>query len=165
MKKKIEGRKFSRSLKARRALFRSLSKALIESGSITTTRQKAKAIQADIDKFINLAKKGALAQKRQLYSLFANDRKATQELFTIVKSNFGLRKGGYTRIVNLPPRLGDRAQMARLEWVEEVSKEKKKSMDKDKKSAIEKKGSKTLTKKVKGKLTKGVKVKNKFKKK
>lgn len=124
MKKKVFGRKLSRDTDSRKALFRSVIKSLIEKGSIKTTRAKAKAVQAEIDKIITLARHEGLSGKRRVYSVFGNDRKTTDALF-----NYALtlkdRKSGFTRITPLPNRPGDMARLARLEWTEKTEVEEK----------------------------------------
>jgi large subunit ribosomal protein L17 len=120
MRKKIFGKKLSRGRKAREALFVSLTKALINHGKIMTTKAKAKAIQKDVDKLITLSKKDTLAAKRQVSSYLRNDRELTRLLFEKIGKAFGTRKSGFTRIILLPKRKGDSAEMARIEWVEKI---------------------------------------------
>ncbi len=140
MKKRVVGKKFSRGSGARRSLFRSLIRALVLHGAIVTTKAKAKVIQKQIDRIVNIAKKGTVAKRRQVYAILGNDRKTTDGLFKKIAPNFSDRVGGYTRIVNLPRRRGDAAEMARLEWVKEivVKDTVKKKSKKDKKPVEEK---------------------------
>ena len=119
MRKMVFGRKLSRGKKGREALIRSLIKALIGVGKIETTKAKAKAIQGQVDKLVTMAKKNTLASRRGVLAYLANDRKATDNLVTNIAPVFKDRKGGYTRIILLGKRLGDAAEMARLEWVEQ----------------------------------------------
>ena len=116
MKKRVLGRKFSRGQGARRALFRSLIRAMVSSGSIKTTKAKAKTIQREMDRVINMAKPGGVTAQRRVYAKLGNDKKTTKALFENIVPVFGGRTGGYTRITNLPRRRGDAAEMARLEW-------------------------------------------------
>lgn len=146
MKKRIKGRKLSRGQGARRALFRSLIRALIVYGRIVTTKAKAKTVQKQVDKLVNLAKKDSVAKKRRVYAILGNDRRTSDYLFNKIAPIFKDRVGGYTRILYLPRRRGDAAEMARLEWVKEIrlsvedksdkSKKKKTKEDKGKKPAI-----------------------------
>jgi large subunit ribosomal protein L17 len=131
MKKKVYGRKLSRGLNARRALFRALIRAIVMHGSIETTKAKAKSVQSDIDKLVTLAKSGGVNEKRRVFSYLGNDRITTDKLFEIVKSSFSSRNSGFTRIVKLPRRKGDSAEVARIEWTDKVQeKEKTKSKKK-----------------------------------
>jgi len=116
MRKRVFGRQLSRGRKSRMALFRSLVRAVVLEGKITTTVAKAKSVQAQIEKLVTLAKQGSLVSRRKILAYLANDRKVTDKLFGPIAKVFSARSGGYTRLVPLPPRQGDSAKMARLEW-------------------------------------------------
>ena len=120
MKKRKFGRKLSRGSGARKALYRSLIRALVEHGSITTTKIKAKTIQRDVEKIVNVAKSDSVAARRRVYAKLGNDRKTTDNIFKLIAPKFSVKKGGYTRIINLPRRRGDFAEMARFEWTERM---------------------------------------------
>jgi large subunit ribosomal protein L17 len=47
-----------------------------------------------------------------------NDAKAVKKLFDEIAPRYAERKGGYTRMVRLGKRVGDRAEMVLLELVE-----------------------------------------------
>jgi len=149
MKKRIFGRQLSQNTTSRRALYRSLVRALVAYGKIETTKAKAKSIQPLVDKLIRLAKKDTVADRRRIYALLGNDRKATQRLSEIVKTNFTSRNSGYTRTIKLPVRRGDSSQVVRLEWTEEIaiSDKNKVESDKSKKGKKEGKESKVSKKK------------------
>jgi len=134
MKKQVFGRQLSRDSSTRRALFRSLTRALVMDGKIKTTRAKAKAIQPEIEKIVTLAKEKSVASRRMLYSILGNDRITTVFLIKNVASAFLSKKNGFTRLVNLPRRRGDNAQMVRLEWTESTERYVKQSKKKVKKS-------------------------------
>lgn len=121
MKKRVFGRHLSRDQGARRALFRSLVKALVTYGAIVTTKAKAKAIQPDLDKLVGLAKKKELSRIRRVSSYLGSDRRSLEVLFAKIAPTFSSRTSGFTRIVNLPERPGDRSKMVRLEWSQEIS--------------------------------------------
>jgi large subunit ribosomal protein L17 len=116
MKKRVFGRKLSRNTNTRKALFRSLAASVVANGAITTTKAKAKAVQDQLEKLVTIAKDTSVASRRKLYATLANDRKTADKLFTLTQSVFKDVKGGYTRIISLPRRRGDFAEMARLEW-------------------------------------------------
>lgn len=136
MNKKVFGRKLSRSRPAREALFSSLSRGLILSGKIVTTRAKAKAIQNEVEKLVTLAKKGSVSARRAVVSRLDNDRQAGDLLSKKVVPTF-TRVSGFTRIVSLPSRRGDNAQMVRIEWTDKVDMTPKKEV-KPAKKAIKK---------------------------
>ncbi|MBI4153512.1 50S ribosomal protein L17 [Candidatus Woesebacteria bacterium] len=125
MRKMVFGRHLSRGRGSRIALFRSLIRALVASGKIVTTRAKAKAIIPLIDKLITTAKKNSLSGRRKVLSRLGNDRETTDLIFLKVLPSFSNRSSGFTRIVLLPSRPGDSAQMARLEWSETIEMKKK----------------------------------------
>jgi large subunit ribosomal protein L17 len=149
MKKRVFGRQLSRERDTRRALFRSLIRALVKHGKIKTTKAKAKAIQADIDKLINLAKKDSISAKRRVFAILGNDKETTKKLLIEVVPSFSDRSGGYTRIVPLPARRGDAAQIVRFEWVKEMvqSQDKVKGKGAKKTKTTKEKKAKTVKKK------------------
>ncbi|OGM29560.1 50S ribosomal protein L17 [Candidatus Woesebacteria bacterium RIFCSPHIGHO2_01_FULL_44_10] len=114
-------KKLGRSRKSRGALFRLLIRALVEHGSITTTKAKAKAIAGDVDKLLSLVAKGDLAAKRMILAKLGNDDKTTRLLFEKYAAITKTRKSGFTKIVRLPARRGDAAKMVKLEFVEKTN--------------------------------------------
>jgi len=90
---------------------------LLNYEKVTTTEAKAKEVRGLTEKMITLGKEGGLHSRRQALS-FILDKKVTEKLFTDLAPKYGERAGGYTRIIKLGPRLGDGADMVRLELVE-----------------------------------------------
>lgn len=148
MIKKVFGRKLSRGRTAREALFASLTRAIILSGKIVTTKAKAKAVQRDVEKAVTLAKKGTLAARRQVFGILDNAKDATEKLFRDVAPSFK-RTSGYTRIINLGPRKGDNAPAVRMEWTESIEEHKMEPKKKVKKEVKAKKTVKKTAKAVK----------------
>lgn len=130
MNKKVFGRKLSRSRPAREALFASLARAMMLSGKIVTTRAKAKAVQPDLEKFVTLAKKGDLSGRRRVLASLDNSKDALEALYKKVVPVFSARTSGFTRIISLPRRKGDNAQVVRMEWTEKVSVQEKSKEEK-----------------------------------
>ncbi len=120
MKKRVFGRKFSRDRGSRRALFRSLVKALVEYGKINTSLAKAKAIRGDVEKLVNLAKDKSVNSVRRINAYLGNDRRIVNLLLSKVLPSLSSDKGGYIKIVNLPRRKGDFSQLVRIEWIEKI---------------------------------------------
>ena len=126
------------------SLLANLSCSLIENGRIKTTLAKARALRPTIEKVITLAKKAHVAsdaaQKvhyRRLAIARLRNKKAVKKLFDELVEQFANRNGGYTRIYKLAmPRLGDAADMAIIEFVEDAPKKKAKK----KKSSTKKAG-------------------------
>ncbi|PIP57674.1 50S ribosomal protein L17 [Candidatus Woesebacteria bacterium CG22_combo_CG10-13_8_21_14_all_39_10] len=121
MRKMVFGKKLSRGKKGREALLRSLIRAVIVSGKVVTTKAKAKAIIGQVDKIITLAKKGTLDSRRRVLAFLGNDRGTADRVVNSLAPSFSQRNSGYTKIILLPPRKGDGAQMARLEWTDGVA--------------------------------------------
>jgi large subunit ribosomal protein L17 len=151
MNKKVFGRKLSRSRPAREALFATLSRSLILNGKIITTRAKAKAVQGSVEKMVTLAKTGSIAARRKVMSNLDNARDATDILFQKVVKAFPGKTSGFTRIISLPRRVGDNAEMARMEWTEKMVEEKKPEAVKNKKGETKKEVKKVTKKEVKAK--------------
>lgn len=98
----------------RKALLRSLATELIRHGRITTTKTRAKAVQAEAEKMISLAKDGSLSARRQALG-YLYDKQLVHALFAQASERYGARSGGYTRIIRTVPRRGDNAEMAIIE--------------------------------------------------
>lgn len=130
MNKKVFGRKLSRSRPAREALFASLIRSLIINGKIETTKAKAKAVQGQVEKFVTLAKKANLADRRRILATLDNADDALKALYKKVVPAFPTRTSGFTRIISLPNRHGDNAQMARMEWTEKMEEPKEAKKEK-----------------------------------
>jgi len=115
MKKRKSGRKFHRTAGQRKALLKSLARALILKGRIETGEAKAKELSAFVEKQITKAKKGDLAVKRELLKIFSNTtvKKLIEEIAPLYKN----RAGGYTRIIKKGPRASDGAKIVIIEFV------------------------------------------------
>lgn len=120
MNKKVFGKKLSRSRPAREALFAALVKAIVIDGKIVTTKAKGKAVIGEIEKMVTLAKKGGVPAQRLVLARLDNARKETDKLFSQIAKSFEKRQSGFTRMINLPRRKGDNAQMVRIEWTEKI---------------------------------------------
>jgi large subunit ribosomal protein L17 len=117
MRHQVSGRKFDRDSAHRRSMYRNLVTDVLRYEKITTTVQKAKEIRGMVEKMITLGKKGSLANRRQALT-FIFDEKVVTKVFDDLAGRFQERPGGYTRVIKLAPRLGDGAEMARIELVE-----------------------------------------------
>ncbi|EKE13559.1 MAG: 50S ribosomal protein L17 [uncultured bacterium] len=149
MNKKVFGRKLSRSRPAREALFASLAKALIMNGKIVTTRAKAKAVIGSVEKMVTLSKKGGLASRRKVLGKLDNKREATEVLFKNIAKAFSEKSSGFVRSISLPRRVGDNAQMVRLEWTEKIEYDTKVKEEKKSKKTIKKEEKKEIKKVIK----------------
>ncbi len=114
-----KGRKFGRERNQRRALRRGLVISLVEHGAIVTTLQKAKDIRPVAEKLITKARKGGLARRRAIIAAL-NNLDAANKLVDVVAPQLQ-RESGYLRIVKLNQnRVGDNAEMAQIEFVDEI---------------------------------------------
>ncbi len=103
----------------RLALARGLVRALVAHGAIETSEAHAKVLKPFIDKLVTRVREGSPASRRLIFARLGQDKEAVEGLFVRVSQVNG-RTSGFTRIVKLGSRIGDRAPMARLEWVDKV---------------------------------------------
>ena len=127
MRHQVAGYKLNRTSSGRIALRRNLMKQLFMNERIRTTKAKAAAIRGNSEKLITLARnvKDAsddekVAARRLVAAEFGNNSNdVIKKLFDEIAPRFSGRNGGYTRILKLGPRFGDKAEMVRIELVEE----------------------------------------------
>ncbi len=84
---------------------------------IRTTEAKAKAIRAESERLITLAKVGDLAARREIMQRI-HDKAIVDKLIHVIGPDMANRPGGYTRIIRLGPRRGDAAPMVLIELVD-----------------------------------------------
>jgi large subunit ribosomal protein L17 len=116
MQKRVKGRTLGRTASKRRALLFGITESLFTHGRIRTTEARAKEARRIADRAITTGKKGTIAARRQLARQFAPTTVKT--IVDDVAPRFKDRPGGYTRIIKIAPRAGDRARLAYLELVE-----------------------------------------------
>ncbi len=109
-------RKFGRSASQRKALLKSLARSLVLHEGIETTEAKAKELRPFVEKLITAGKANTLSSRR-LVSARLGSPVAVKKIFDTLAPKYVDRKGGYTRIVKLPIRLGDGAKMAHIAFV------------------------------------------------
>lgn len=146
------GRQFGRVRRQRTALSRTMLGSLIMHERIETTQAKAKELKMQIDPVITKAKRGGddkLTVVRKLEGtipLMAIKKLMTSEFI----ERLDKRTSGYTRVIKLPRRKSDGAEMAIIEFIDQkeivVEKTSQKKDDK-------KKDEKTTTKKEEKKNT------------
>jgi large subunit ribosomal protein L17 len=117
MRHRLSGRKLGRPAAQRWSLYRNLVTDLLNYGKITTTLPKAKEARGLADKMITLGKEGSLASRRRALA-FIFDEQVVEKVFTEYAPRYKSRPGGYTRVLKLGSREGDRAPMALIEMVE-----------------------------------------------
>jgi large subunit ribosomal protein L17 len=126
MRHHVAGKKLSRSKDQRSALRRVLITQLFTHERIKTTRAKATAIRSEAEKLITLAKNTQNADdikkmnaRRHAAAVLGGAPTTVKKLFDDIAPRYENRPGGYTRVFQLGPRLGDAAEMVVLELVEE----------------------------------------------
>lgn len=119
MRHNKSGRRLGRNSSHRLAMLRNMVTSLIEHEKITTTDIRAKELRKLADRMITLGKRGDLHARRQALQVI-QDRKVVAKLFDMIGPRFKDRPGGYTRIVKLGIRLGDKAPLSQIELVEEA---------------------------------------------
>jgi large subunit ribosomal protein L17 len=151
MRHQEAGRKLGVSADHRRAMLRSLTLAIIEHDSITTTNARAKELRWYAEHVVTLAKRGDVASRRQIISLLGctetkhgkvnRVRTAIDRIYTDLVPRFKDRNGGYTQILRLAKRrVGDNADMCVMRYLPVLDEKSKKSKTKgDKKKAAEQK--------------------------
>jgi large subunit ribosomal protein L17 len=109
--------KLSRVAPHRNALLRNLVTDLLRHERLTTTLTKAKALRPVAERMVTLGKRDTLHARRRAARLI-RDEDVVRKVFNELAPRYAERPGGYTRIMRLEPRAGDRAEMAIIEMVE-----------------------------------------------
>src|SRR5918999_6265411 len=123
MRHRVSHRKLGRVTEHRIALLRNQAEALLRHERIETTVPKAKELRPFVERIITLAKRGLAGGEANGRSLHARrlvlrdipDREVVSKLFDTIAPRFEGRPGGYTRILRLGYRRGDRAEVAQIE--------------------------------------------------
>ena len=113
------GRKLGRQRDQRRALLNGLATSLVMEESIETTLPKAKELVRYIEKLITKAKKGNLANRRAVIAGLSTQVAAVKLVDQIAPQLTG-RTSGHVRVERTRLRVGDGAQMAIVEFVDEL---------------------------------------------
>lgn len=114
-----KGRKFGRETDQRRALIKGLATSLVMEERIETTLPKAKELVRYIEKLITKAKKADLANRRAVIAGLSTQVAATKLVDQIAPQLTG-RTSGHVRVERTRLRIGDGAQMATIEFVDEL---------------------------------------------
>lgn len=113
-----------RAADQRKALLRTLARELILHGQIKTTLKKAKVLRSFVEKVLTKAiKANACSNDADALHL---KRQIVQNIYPDVLNNtlsraqaLAERPGGYTRILKLPSRRGDNAQLAIIQILDQ----------------------------------------------
>ena len=107
-----KGRKFGRERDQRRALLKGLATSLVEHGEIETTLPKAKELSRYIEKVITKAKKGDLANRRQVIAALSTQAAAFKLVDEIAPQLTG-RTSGHVRVSRTRLRIGELKEVAK----------------------------------------------------
>jgi len=118
MRHRAKGKQLSRTASHKKALLANMATSLFMHERIETTQAKAKELRPYAERIITLARRGDL-HARRLAEARLKDRAVTQRLFKEIAPRFATRPGGYTRIIKLGHRVGDGAEIARIELLSE----------------------------------------------
>ena len=107
----------SRTASHRKAMLANMASSLVKHKRITTTVAKAKALRVYLEPMVTKAKVNSTHNRRVVFS-YLKDKEAIKELFDVISAKVQDRPGGYLRIVKLPFRPSDGAEMAMVEFVD-----------------------------------------------
>jgi large subunit ribosomal protein L17 len=124
MKHRIGKRKFGYGYDANKMLLRQLCRNFFLEQKITTTKERAKAVQMTVEKLVSKAKLKTEASKNFILSFFG-EVALVERLFKTVGPAFEKINGGYTKVLLTKQRQSDGAMMAQLTWAHPLHAEKK----------------------------------------
>ena len=110
-------RKLNRTSSHRLAMLRNMCNSLITHEAIKTTVPKAQELRRQVEPLITLAKEATVANRRLAFDR-TRDRDVVTKLFNVLGPRYKARPGGYTRILKMGFRDGDKAPMAFVELVD-----------------------------------------------
>ena len=113
-----KGARLGGSASHQKKILSNLAAQLFEHGAIKTTDAKAKLLRPYAEKIITKAKRGTLADRRNVLKLIPN-KEVVAYLFNELAPKFEGRDGGYTRIIKLENRKGDNAPVSQISLVTE----------------------------------------------
>lgn len=116
MRHRKKGKVLDRRKGPREALLRGLVNNLVLYEHINTTRAKAKALRPKVERLVTRSRENTIAAKRYIAARVYTDG-ARRKLFEVLGPRYQTRAGGYTRILTLSRRVGDGAEMVRIEFV------------------------------------------------
>ncbi|MDD2482946.1 MAG: L17 family ribosomal protein [Candidatus Shapirobacteria bacterium] len=117
----MAGKKLGRNFNERKALIKSLTKAMFTHGSIETTEAKVKAIIPMVEALANtIISKEELTAKRELFKVL-QDQTWVNRVVSNFKSVFGDQKSNFTTITKIKRRFGDDALIVKYSFVKTVN--------------------------------------------
>jgi len=123
MRHRKSGRHLNRTSSHRKAMFQNMAVSLLRHGMIKTTVAKAKDLRGIVERYITLAGKDSIANRRLAFARL-RDRATVTKLFNELGPHYKARPGGYTRVLKAGFRSGDTAPMAVMMLVDPPAKAK-----------------------------------------
>ena len=111
------GKKLSRTTDQRKQLLRNLACDLIKHGSLKTTKAKAVAVRAKVEKLITKAKKADQHAYRLVLAELAH-ADAAKQLMEDAKTRFAGRNSGYIRILRYGMSGSDARELVQISFVD-----------------------------------------------
>jgi len=116
MRHRKAGRKLGRTWEHRKAMFKNMTKSLVEHERIQTTEAKAKELRKVADRLVSIGLEDTVHARRKAFRVL-EDRTLVHKLFADIAPRFADTPGGYTRLTKAAqPRRGDSAPMAIIEF-------------------------------------------------
>ena len=119
MPKPTKGARMGGSAAHEKLLLANLAKQLFEYGRITTTEAKARRLRPYAERLVTKAKKGDLHNRRQVIAALSTQAAAFKLVDEIAPQLTG-RTSGHVRVQRTRLRVGDGAQLATIEFVDEL---------------------------------------------
>jgi len=116
MRHRNKGKILDRKVGPRQAMVKNLVQSLVLYEKIKTTGARAKVLRSQVERCITLGKKPTLANRRLLLQRLPTEN-AVKKILEVLSPRYLERKGGYTRIIKLGTRSGDRAEMVQIEFI------------------------------------------------
>ncbi|PIQ71881.1 50S ribosomal protein L17 [Candidatus Roizmanbacteria bacterium CG11_big_fil_rev_8_21_14_0_20_37_16] len=121
MKHRVAKRKFGYGYDANKMLMRQLCRNFFLEQKVTTTKERAKAMQIAVEKLVSKAKSKTEANKNHILHFFG-EVALVDRLFKTVGPAFENINGGYTKMTLLKQRQSDGAIMAQITWAHPLQK-------------------------------------------
>ncbi len=118
MRHRLAHRKLNRDKAGRKALLRGLATQLLLKGRIVTTIERAKELRKVVEPLVSVGRTDNLFNRRTAMACLYGDE-VVSKLFSVIGPANKTRPGGYTRILRMGFRAGDRARQAMVEFVED----------------------------------------------
>ena len=113
MIKNLGTKKLSKTSSHRKAMLANMASSLLLHEEIRTTLPKAKELKKAVEHIITDARNGRHIEVRRVIK----SKVIYKKLFDIIVPRYTTRPGGYTRLLRLGVRKGDRAQIALIKLV------------------------------------------------